>query len=492
MVNPFIPEYGGAINRLSPDDALRAMGIELSAATKRLYSNQRPLIWVNKPTLFEDLRAYAESHGIHDTFADSAVVNRLLATRNPIDRAMADRLMTESVIRTAKEISHRSDVTDISNAFITAMTQSKDADTAQTKIESIIDGAGPQHPFYADMRNQYEALLQKGNMADPKLASLRVNMAKVRQNGFDETVAKNSININIPQGFAQYNINGAMGTSNVIIGAPPVDGQPVRTTPIARGFVEGMEIQPTWYIPNSIAERKGFFKPEFIDYIRSEYQKSGSQSNLFNFVAHDKTNGTSEIYTVDWNKFNNPHVSPFSQPPSPTNPLGAIKVLLGGEFGRNSIRLHDTVASARGNSFTQYAQSSGCIRVQNIADVAAALAKDPELGQKYGYPNNKDFFSAIMQPDANAGNARPQWQFPQFANARIPIQPRIAIQTTYNTVTWDGQKAVIHNDIYKRDAQTERPSRNAMPPIQLEPNAAVTADQTNGARIPGTAPRYQS
>ncbi len=490
MVNPFIPENGTAVDSASPDAVLRAMGIELSPATQRLYSSPRSLIWVNKPNLFEELRLYAESHGIHDTFADGAVISRLLASRNPNDRAVADRLMTESVIRTAREISNRSDISDLADAFVNAMAPRNSPDTAQELIERAFDAAGPQHPIYNNMREQYDALLERGNRNDPRLVSLRVNMARIRQNGYDDTIPANSININIPDHHARYNINGAEGTSNVIIGEAPRDGQPVRTTPIARGFIEGMEIQPSWNIPNSIAQRKGLLDPQFLANLRAEYQRSGQQGNLYSFIGPGN-----ERYIVDWNRFNNPDVSPFSQPPSPTNPLGAIKVMLGGEFGRNSIRLHDTTANARSTSFTQYAQSSGCIRVQNIADIAAALARDPNLGQQHGYANNSDFFRAVMQPNANLAGERPEWQFPQFAHTRIPIRPRIAIQTTYNTVTWDAQtqRAVIHRDIYRRDAEADRPSRHAMPPTQFERSTALGVDQADATRpINGVTPRYQT
>lgn len=477
MVTPFNTQP--TANGASLDDALRASGIELLPITQRLYSNPRALIWVNKPNLFEDLRMYAESHGIHDTFPDAAVINRLLATRDPNDRAIADRIMTDSVMRTAREISNRSDVGDIANAFVNAMAPRNNPDTAQSQIEAAIDASGPRHPIYADMRRQYDEILESGNQNDPRLTSLRVNMARIRQQGYQDTVAANSININIPQGFAQYNINGMQGNSRVIIGEPPRDGQPVRTTPVARGYIEGMEIQPTWYIPNSIAQRKGLYDPQFLANLRSEYERSGVQGNLYTFTAPNN-----ERYTVDWSKFNNPHVSPFSQPPSPTNPLGAIKVMLGGEFGRNSIRLHDTVAAARSDSFSQYAQSSGCIRVQNIAEVAAALARDPGIGQQNGYANNRDFFAAIMQPNSNPASGRPEWQHPQFANARIPVQPRIAIETTYNTVTWDAQqqRAVVHQDIYRRDVQADVRSRNAMPPIRLAQDTSQPIEQPVAAR----------
>jgi murein L,D-transpeptidase YcbB/YkuD len=181
MPNPFLNSDAS----LAPDDVLRAAGLELSAATQQLYPNSKTLIWVNKPNLFEDLREYAASHGIHDTFVDAATIKQLLATRRPQDRAIADRLMTESIMRTAKEISNRKDIGDIADNFAKAMSPRNSPDKAQEDIEKLIDAAGPQHPMYQSMREQYEEIAAKGNLKDPRLVSLRVNMAEIRKNGYN-------------------------------------------------------------------------------------------------------------------------------------------------------------------------------------------------------------------------------------------------------------------------------------------------------------------
>lgn len=486
MANPFFDSTASV--GLTPEDALRAAGLELSPVTRQLYSSPRALLWVNKPNLFEQLRGYAASHGIHDTFADATTINRLLATRDPNDRAIADRMMTESVIRTAKEITG-TDGSNFAAVFAAAMVPRNSPNAAQDLIENALDDASPQHPIYNSMRDEYEQLAQRGNLNNSKMVSLRVNMARIRQNGFSEDIDPNSIRINIPEGQARYNINGTSGESRVIIGEAPRDGGPIKTTPIARGTVEAMEMQPTWYIPNSIAQRKGLYDPTFLANLRREYEASGQTGRIYSFVA---PNG--ERYNVDWNNFNNPGVSPFSQPPSPTNPLGAIKVVLGGEFGRSSIRLHDTVASERDASFNQYAQSSGCIRVQNIADVAGALAADQTLGTQNGYANNRDFFAAIMQPGATGADGRQQWAQPQYAGQRIPIQRGINVETTYNTVTWDAQnqRAVVHRDIYRRDAQSDVPSRNAMPQIAFQSGAIVPAVDQNQRQANAAAPFFST
>ncbi len=485
MTNAFTDDR----TNVSPDAALRAAGLELSPVTQQLYSNPRTLFWNNKANLFEQLRAYAATHGIHDTFASRDTLNGLLSTRDANDRAIADRLMTESIMRTAQEIS-RSDGGNLAETFRNAMlmpVQMMSPNTktpAQQQIEEALDAAGPQHPVYKSMREQYAQLAARGNLDHPKLVSLRVTMADVRQNGFNDAVADNTIRVNIPERRAHYNINGVQGNSRAVIGGALRPDGSMKQTPIATGEVQSAILQPVWYIPPSIAESKGLMNPQLIANLRRQYEQAGGTGNTHSFVH---TNG--ERYTIDFAKVDVPGVSPFSQPTSPSNPLGGIKLILGGRFGANSIRMHHT---ADGSSFGASQLSSGCIRVENVADIVAALSTDPHLGQRYGYANTRDLIQAAMTRGNNPDpDGRPQWARPEFAGMNIPIQRGINVRTTYNTVTWDAQnnRAIVHRDIYLRDKAADVPSRFAMPAVTIQHGAIVpVADNSRQAHM--AAPRY--
>ena len=478
MVNPFTPEFGGAVNRSSPDDALRAMGIELSSATQRLYSNSRGPIWVNKPNLFEDLRSYAASHGIHDTFVDSAVIDTLLATNKPSDRAIADRLMTESIIRTAKEISSRSDVNDFAGVFSSAMAPRNSPRAALKLIADAMDASAPQHPMYADMRRQYNTLLEKGNMDDPKLVSLRVNMARVRQDGIiGETPRQNQILVNVAAGKMVYDVAGTQGESRVIIGEGEVtikDKIYNKRTPIGEGSVQGITLHQPWRPTINIAERRGLMAqiPMLLE--------TGARHYV-------EPNGTR--FEFDPNLVNSPHVSPFKMLAGSNNPMGFIKVSLGGTFGRSNIYIHDT--PDKPSAFANFAQSSGCMRTEGITQLAAALTRDPYLGERYGYANNQALFEAAKETVKNPLTGQMEMRH-QMNGIRVPVHGNIKVKTVYQTVTYDPitQTAIVHKDIYKRDTMADRPSRNAMPDIQLEQEPVLVADRTRTTQ-PGAKPRYQ-
>lgn len=477
-----------ARTNVSPDGILRAAGLELSTVTQQLYYNPRAQYWNNKANLFEQLRNYAATHGIHDTFVSRETLNGLLSTRDPNDKAIADRLMTESILRTAQEIT-RSNGSDFAQTFKNAMLlpaqmTSPNAKTpAQLQIEAALDAAGPQHPIYSSMREQYAHLAARGNLDHPKLVSLRVAMAKVRKEGFDDSVPNNMIRVNIPERRAHYSINGVQGDSAVVIGGALRPDGTMKTTPLATGEVKSAILQPVWDIPPSIAESKGLMNPELITNLRRQYLASGGTGNTYDFTH---TNG--ERYTIDFSRQNIPGVSPFSQKTSPSNPLGGIKLILGGQFGANSIRMHHT---ANGSSFNQSQLSSGCIRVEKVADIVAALSTDPNLGARYGYANNRDLIQAAMTPGTLDTNGRQQWAHPEFANMHIPINRGINVRTTYNTVTWDAQnnRAVVHRDIYRRDKYADVPSRFAMPPIAFQ-NGAIIPAVDNSRQAHTAAPRY--
>jgi lipoprotein-anchoring transpeptidase ErfK/SrfK len=470
MANNFFDSSPNIIPSVpSPEESVRAV---LSPETQRLYVNPRTLIWVNKPNLFENLRAVAAAHGIHDTFADSTTIHRLLASRNTTDRAMADRLMTESVMRTAKEVSSRRDVGDFAQTFSIAMAPRNNPQHAASVIQNALDGISPQHPFYQDMRNQYQQRLI-ANPNDPKLTSLAVNMARVRQEGIHDTPLQNQILVNVAAGTMRYDIAGTQGSSRVIIGAGQVEIPNSQTgvmethnksTPIGEGGVHSVNLHEPWRPTINIARRRGLM--DQIPHLLA----SGADHYI-------EPNGTR--FEFDRNLVNNPNVSPFMMRAGPNNPMGAIKVSLGGTFGRSNIYIHDTPDTA--DAFQNFAQSSGCMRTQGITQLAAALTRDPDLGARYGYGSNQALFDAAKETTVNPQTGQTEMRNP-MNGLRVPIHNGVRVKTEYKTVTWNPQtqQAEIHPDIYKRDGASQRPSVYAMPilPLDIQDTPAQVAQQT--------------
>lgn len=138
--------------------------------------------------------------------------------------------------------------------------------------------------------------------------------------------------------------------------------------------------------------------------------------------------GDRELTEVIWNPSWYPPPSPWAKgakptPPGPNNPLGPVKMELGGD-----IKIHGTTRETSIGS----AASHGCMRMKN-AD-AKALGKwiqlnhtnqtAPELFEEYAKVRWKNFFVKLDQP--------------------------IPVKVVYDLVEMDGPVLKLHQDIYRR------------------------------------------
>lgn len=153
-------------------------------------------------------------------------------------------------------------------------------------------------------------------------------------------------------------------------GMAVITGTPERPTPVIRGTLHTVVLNPDWTVPRTIAlqdllpqqqRNPGFFSSRGIRvyYHGNEIDPAG----------------------IDWralHKNNFPYV--LRQDPGPQNALGKIKFLF---FNRFSVYLHDT-PSKRLFDQSARAYSSGCIRVQEPFKLASYLLREqPEWDEKH-------------------------------------------------------------------------------------------------------------
>ncbi|MCY7281156.1 MAG: L,D-transpeptidase family protein [Sphingomonas bacterium] len=183
----------------------------------------------------------------------------------------------------------------------------------------------PTHPQYAFLRSA----LAKTDKADAaKYDKIKLNMDRWRW--LPRDLGNKYIIVNVPSFYATLVENGATRwRQRAIAGA-------VRTkTPQLTVQATGVILNPWWEVPPSIT--------------REVAGKKG-------YVAAKTPGGG-----VRWR-----------QPPGPSNALGKVKFVM--QNGQN-IYLHDTNARSRFNSQLR-ALSHGCIRTENIMDLAKELLAD--------------------------------------------------------------------------------------------------------------------
>ena len=204
--------------------------------------------------------------------------------------------------------------------------QMLEAALATHRVAAVLQTLLPTHPQYSFLKNAL-AMADKTDAA--KLNRIRLNMDRWRW--LPRDLGNKYIIVNVPAFYATLVENGqTRWKQRAIAGA-------IKTqTPQLNAMATGLILNPWWEVPKSI-------EPE----VRG---KAG-------FVPLKGKDGK---------------VQRWRQPPGPTNALGQMKMVMPNQW---AIYLHDTNARSRFNSQAR-ALSHGCIRTQNIHDLAAELGSD--------------------------------------------------------------------------------------------------------------------
>jgi murein L,D-transpeptidase YcbB/YkuD len=197
---------------------------------------------------------------------------------------------------------------------------------AAHNIRTALDGLLPTHPQYAALK---EALAATPATDTAKIARIRLNLDRWRW--LPRDLGPKYIIVNVPGFHATLVENGVNRWKQKAIA-----GKLSTPTPQLNATAVGVILNPWWEVPKSI-----------------EHEAAGKKG----FVAVKGPDGS---------------IQRWRQPPGPTNALGQIKFVMPNS---KAIYLHDTNARSRFNSDTR-ALSHGCVRTQNIVDLATQLLGD--------------------------------------------------------------------------------------------------------------------
>jgi murein L,D-transpeptidase YcbB/YkuD len=195
-----------------------------------------------------------------------------------------------------------------------------------------------------------------------RVAQLAANLKVCQKHrGFSD---KRYILINIPDFSLKLYENG-----DVRILMPVIVGKPERPTPVCKGKITSIVINPSWKVPHIIATE------DILPKVKKDpsYLEKSHISVLKGWEAEEDIDPD----TIDWKSLT-PQNFPyrFAQHPGPDNALGRLKLLFSNPY---DIYLHDTPSKylfAR----NPRAFSSGCIRLAKAKELAAYLLKETPLG----------------------------------------------------------------------------------------------------------------
>ena len=146
-----------------------------------------------------------------------------------------------------------------------------------------------------------------------------------------------------------------------------IAGRPGRETPVVKASVRALNFFPHWRVPDSVAKLD--VAPRLVkepEYLQKEQIR----------VLTGSFNGPEiEASRINWASFD-PNALKLRQDPGPQNALGLVRLDMPNEHG---VYMHDTpMKPLFGRS--QRAFSAGCVRVQDVFDLAAWVAKDEPSG----------------------------------------------------------------------------------------------------------------
>ncbi|MEA2117984.1 L,D-transpeptidase family protein [Halovibrio sp. HP20-50] len=279
--------------------------------------------------------------------------------------------------------------------------------TFDAPLESAVKRFQRRHLLQEDGVVGEQTRLALNTSVEARIDQLRVNLERARWIS-PMQAAEPRVWVDIA-GYRMHYVrpNGQHWDARVVVGSSR------RETPIIHSTISHLTINPSWTIPPTIMREdvlpkvradSGYLARKNIQVISS----SGEQ-----LVAEE----------VDWQR---PGSLMLRQVAGPSNPLGRVVVRFPND---DMIYLHDTPARGLFNRH-QRALSSGCVRVEGVAELAQMLLED--AGSHYQ-------MSSLLKRGSDQ-------------NVRLP--QRIPIALHYLTAWPNAQGEVeFRPDVYRRDAR---------------------------------------
>ena len=249
------------------------------------------------------------------------------------------------------------------------------------------------HGLYPDGNIGPETFRALNVPVKERIDQIRVNLARIRQSPPD---AWEDIVINIPSAQLSYYRNG-----EVVYEAPVVVGRVDRPSPLVKSAIYEMIINPSWYVPSSIAQKDLIPKlekdPEFLEKQGIHNNGQGGDGSL-------------------------------RQDPGPLNSLGRIKFNFSNP---HAVYLHGTPHQELFGRDDR-TRSSGCIRLKDPAELALIFMK-----------NNPDW-----TPD------KLQKRIDSMKTQHVTPPEKTPIKLLYwSTIVDSKDRVEFFNDVYGLDAE---------------------------------------
>ena len=289
-----------------------------------------------------------------------------------------------------------------------------------TALTAAVQEFQVAHGLTADGVAGAGTIKEVNRSVDQRMQSILVAME--RERWLNRDLGKRHIRVNIPDFTAKVIDNGKVSfETRSVVGATKTD----RVTPEFSDVMEFMVINPSWYVPRSIATKEYLPALKKNPYAVQHLEITDSKGRKVNRGAVDFSAYTASSF-------------PFAmrQPPSKSNALGLVKFMFPNRY---NIYLHDTPAK---NLFGREvrAYSHGCVRLAQPFEFAYEMLSKQEA-------DPKGFFHSVLKTNTETR-----------VDLKKPVPVHLIYRTAFTTPRGHTQ---YRRDIYGRDAKIWDALQNA-------------------------------
>jgi len=263
-----------------------------------------------------------------------------------------------------------------------------------------------------------------------RINQLRLSLERLRW--IDQDVSDDFVAVNIPD----YRVF-LLRDREIVWSARAQVGKPYRATPIFRGDIQYLELNPTWTVPPTILRKD----------ILPRLKQDPSYVVNKNISVIDRDGRKVDPFSVDWSKYSRGVPYTLRQEPGPNNSLGRIKFIFPNE---HFVFVHDTPSRSLFDR-SERAFSSGCIRIDKPLELAELLLRDPDNWSQ------EDLQRVLDSRETQ----------------RVNLKPREPVLILYLTASLDVDGSIrFAKDIYGRDDELLAALNG---PVRIELPADVAA-----------------
>ena len=245
---------------------------------------------------------------------------------------------------------------------------------------------------------------------EKRIQQLEASATRIATIGF--RFSERYVVVNLPAAYAE-----AVERDHVVRRYRVIVGKTEKPSPTVTAEISDINLNPTWTVPASITKNE----------IAAHMRKDASYLRRTHMQLLDAHDASIDPATVDWSVGKTPNVV-VRQEPGPWNALGQVRVNMPNSY---AVYMHDTNQKTHFSDDYRF-ESHGCVRVDNVRDLAAWLLHDsPKWGR--------------VEIDAAIAAGQP---------LDIKLQHKVPVAWIYLTA-WMSRDQIVNfrDDIYDQDQQ---------------------------------------